>query len=440
MEEGHQADTLDMQRELGRINEAVEHFGVQLDALNNELITIQEENQTDDVTQQIAHFEEQMRHKKDIAAEDALDSIVRLQNQLKIVKRRNQLLARENTVQQKQLNDRAAFLKSTTQELDRISYVTGWHENFVDVDLSEQTTFRDSIRDMVTLIAKTTQELKVAKVLIKKKENVILTIQKESEMTNEHEKKLQKVYNDIRVRQRDTRELEAKLQRLHTENNAIETALSKVDDTQIQVANSIQYMESDKEYLADAVTEMKVVCRRQDNVVKAQLARQQQLQKRLDHVLKALREMRLEKEFERNVAKSALVPSASREEPEDVDMILPEDEIIPVDTHRLLYKDNEMMRTNVARKNMLVLEKESAIQALESKVALYIDAHNTTAMRGDDIRATKESELGVLTSNLEAQHEQYKAELDVLLHTNQKLKKAYCDRYQAIKHRRPLKK
>ncbi|CAD2216661.1 hypothetical protein AGDE_06170 [Angomonas deanei] len=433
MEDSYFADA-NVRRELDRMNEAVERYGVQLDTIENELAVIDEENQNDDVNRQIIEYEAAMSANfKDIPAEDALDNIVRMQNQLKIVKRRNQLLAKENAIQQKQLRDRANMLSRTSTELDNITEITGWHGEFHDVDMSTTMNYQEAVHDMTTLAAKVRQELNSAKVIIKKKENAIVKLQTDAEQNKELEKKLQLLYNDIRVKQRDTREAEAKLQRMIVDDSNVERALVKRSEQQDSVAASVLYMENDKEFLSDAVAEMKVICRRQDNVVKAQLARQQQLQARLDQIMKALREMKLAKEFERNVAKSALVPSASREEPEDVEQILPDDEHIPIDTYRLLYKDNEMMRTSVARKNMLVLEKESAIQALESKLAKYIDSHNASATQGDSMQANKNAELTDLMIDLQEQHKAQLAEIEELSKENRELKLEYNKRAQNAK-------
>lgn len=413
----------EMRRELERLTAAVERYSEKIEQIDGQLVAIEAENENDDVSRQIKEYENTMskQNKKDIAAEDALDNIVRMKNQLKIVKRRNQLLHRENNTQKVMLDDRAKLLKKTSDELDTVCDATGWSGSFKDVNFDEVNEHKAGTHDMIMREQEVRQDLKRTRVIIQKKEDVIVNLTRQIDAQKDLRTELDQLHNDIRVLQRDTRETELRVQRMNATDAGIDRALVEVKAKDTSVSNSVAAMETDREFLSEAVVEMRVNCRRQENVIKAQMARRQQLQDRLESVMKSLREMKLEKEFERNVAKSALVPSASRDEPEDVSQILPEDECIPIDTYRLLYKNNEMMRTNVARKNMLVLEKESVIHAVDAKLMHYVQLHNMNVREDDSLRGTKNAQLKEMTKELETAHDQYRAQIEELQEENRKL-------------------
>lgn len=415
---------MEMRRELQRMNAAIERYAAQLDSIDGQLVIIEDDNENDEVNRQIKEYEATMskQNKKDIAAEDALDNIVRLQNQLKIVRRRNQLLGRENNVQKKQVNDRANLLKKMSDEVETVCDATGWSGEFEDVDYDEVNEYKANTHDMLMREQEVRRDIKSAKLIVKKKEDAILALTRQIDFQKERQAHFNKMNNDIRVKQREVREIDLKVQRMNTQDTGIDRALVEVEDRDTMVMTSVSAMETDKEYLTEAVIETRMNCRRQDNVIKAQLARQQQLQKRLESIMKSMGEMKLEKEFERNVAKSALVPSASREEPEDVSQILPEHESIRIDTYRLLYKNNEMMRTNVARKNMLVLEKESVIQAMDAKLGGYVDSHNINAANDDSLRGTKKAQVNEMLHELQRTHDGYNTNIDQLKNENRELR------------------
>ncbi|KPI85353.1 hypothetical protein ABL78_5577 [Leptomonas seymouri] len=402
------------QQELQRMRQAIEKYAARLDSLGAELKSIEEQNLNDNVSRQIQQYNEVSQSKAEIFAEDALDNIVRLQNQLKIVRRRNQLLARENTMQEKLVRDRAKKLETTCAELQNVMTATGWYDGKNEVQFSQIERERADIHDMAFVEASLQADIKNAHLANAKLEKIVMALHAKAQEGEERRNKYMQLRSDIRVREKECNELRAKAQRMAADNQQLQLVAQSESEAGL-VEASTACMEGDRTFLSDAVQDIKVACRRQDNVIKAQIARQQQLQTRLDTVMRALREMRLAREFERNVAKSALVPSASREEPEDVAEVLPENEYIPVDTYRLLYKNNEMMRTNVARKNMLVLEKESAVQSMEAKVASNIESHNEVArhdeevqMYGtDSIRMTQqqlETEVNTLSQQIEKLH------------------------------------
>lgn len=423
------------QQELQRMTQAIEKYAARLDALGSELRSIEEQNLNDNVNRQIQQYTEVAQSKSEIAAEDALDNIVRLQNQLKIVRRRNQLLTRENAMQEKLVRERAKKLEAASAELQSVMAATGWYGGKREVQFSQMERERADIHDMAFVEASLQADIKNARVANAKLEKTVLAMHAKAQENEERRTRYMQLRNSIRVRERECNELRAKTQRMTADNHELQLVVQSESEMSL-VENSTACMESDRDFLSDAVQDMKVACRRQDNVIKAQIARQQQLQTRLDTVMKSLREMRLVREFERNVAKSALVPSASREEPDDVAQVLPEDEYIPVDTYRLLYKNNEMMRTNVARKNMLVLEKESAVQSMEAKVANNIDSHNEIARHDDEVQMYGTESVRAARQKLEAETRKLNEQIEKLRTANAELRTNIAKRTRAAQARK----
>ncbi|KAI5689444.1 hypothetical protein MNV84_07606 [Leishmania braziliensis] len=409
------------QRELQRMTQAIEQYAARLDSLGTELETVEQQNRNDDVSHQIQQYNKAAVAPQDIAAEDAMDNIVRMENQLKIVRRRNQLLARENAMQEKLLRDRANKLASSKKELDTVMTITGWYDGKRDVQFSQIERERADIHDMALVEASLRSEIKSSKATIAKLEKVVLALSAKILENEERRTEYMQLRNDCRVREKECSEMQAKAQRMATDNQKLQLVVRTESESTL-VDRSVACMESDREFLSDAVQDMKMACRRQENVIKAQIAREQQLQRRLNTVTKSLNEMRLAREFERNVAKSALVPSASREEPEDVAAVLPHDECIPVDTFRLLYKNNEMMRTNVARKNMLVLEKESVVQSMETKMALYIGKHNEFVLLDDSMQMSGETAVRAAKRNFDAEENNLTREIEDLRASNSEMR------------------
>ncbi|KAG8343270.1 hypothetical protein ERJ75_001732100 [Trypanosoma vivax] len=406
--------------ELNRLDDAIERFTREVENLDSLLVKIEEENNNDNVSRQIMEYQAACeRNPADIPAEDALETITRLQNTLKIIRRRNNLLAKENSTQERILYERSKFLADLTAAYNYIVAETGWHEH-LSIDHDDFLNKCTEIQEMEKIEAVVQLELRAAQTIVKKKEALVVNLQAQLDAAEGQETLINSVYNDIRVKERDCHEVEMQLARLRKGIEKTDEALALFD---VHESASLAHMRCDRDYLKETVAQMKVAVRRQENVIKAQLTRQQQLQARLDIVMRSLRDMKLDKKYERNVPKSALVPSASREEPEDVSKILPEEEFIPIHTFRLLYKNNEMLRVSVMRKNMLVLEKGGVIEALEAGLSKYANALVTTHKEQHDIKESKEVELGELMDDLQQRHQNFVQQLDELRRVNGQLKK-----------------
>jgi hypothetical protein len=186
---------------------------------------------------------------------------------------------------------------------------------------------------------------------------------------------------------------------------------------------SIACIQGDLDFLKDDIEKQKSVRRRQEDIIKAELQRARQLQARLEVVQAALHDCRQDKEFEKMNAKSNMAVVASVEDPEEaLSQIIPEDEHIPIETFLLLHRDNELMRTSVSRKDMMVLEKQATIQALEAKLETQHHSYTVRSQQQFSNKAGKAIEMTDLQETVTTQHHEYRRDIENLLAANLKLK------------------
>ncbi|CUG89603.1 Hypothetical protein, putative [Bodo saltans] len=356
---------------------------------------------------------------REIAAEDALDHIVSLENTLKITQRRNTLLQRENATQAKNVKDRVKVLERLVKEEDSIAAATGWSVED-DVPHTDVEQLRAGILEMQELEQAMRKEIVTGEVVLHKKQQTATELEAKLAVLREREEEYGVLCNDVRVRERDCRELEREISEIQDEHSSndqlIEDARSK------RGVVSIQNLQDDTSSLKATVEQQRAIRRKQDDVVKAQLFRARQLQTRIDIITAALKDMKLEKEFERSAPRSSLVPGAAKDEPSDVAEVIPENEMLPVETYLLLLRDNEAMRTSVARKDVMVLEKEATVQALDAKLESFTHSLNLSTEQQDSLKLHKALEMDELQEQLQEQHQAYRKQIEELLSTNLKLK------------------
>jgi hypothetical protein len=397
-----------------------------IELANAQIVTIQRQLEVQDDLLAKIHADEatnasilvRTENPREIAAEDALDHIVSLENTLKITQRRNTLLQRENATQTKNVKDRVKVLERLVKEEESIATATGW--SLEDDSPQDVEQLRAGILEMQELEQAMRKEIVTGEVVLHKKQQTASELESKLSVLREKEEEYGVLCNDVRVRDRDCRELEREISEVQAEHSnndqLIEYARSK------RGVVSIQNLQDDTASLKNTVEQQRAIRRKQDDVVKAQLFRARQLQTRIDIITAALKDMKLEKEFERSAPRSSLVPGAAKDEPSDVAEVIPENEVLPVETYLLLLRDNEAMRTSVARKDVMVLEKEATVQALDAKLESFTHSLNLSTEQQDSLKLHKAMEMDDLQEQLQEQHQAYRKQIEELLSTNLKLK------------------
>jgi hypothetical protein len=397
-----------------------------IELANAQIVTIQRQLEVQDDLLAKIHADEatnasilvRTENPREIAAEDALDHIVSLENTLKITQRRNTLLQRENATQTKNVKDRVKVLERLVKEEESIATATGW--SLEDDSPQDVEQLRAGILEMQELEQAMRKEIVTGEVVLHKKQQTASELESKLSLLREKEEEYGVLCNDVRVRDRDCRELEREISEVQAEHSnndqLIEYARSK------RGVVSIQNLQDDTASLKNTVEQQRAIRRKQDDVVKAQLFRARQLQTRIDIITAALKDMKLEKEFERSAPRSSLVPGAAKDEPSDIAEVIPENEALPVETYLLLLRDNEAMRTSVARKDVMVLEKEATVQALDAKLESFTHSLNLSTEQQDSLKLHKAMEMDDLQEQLQEQHQAYRKQIEELLSTNLKLK------------------
>lgn len=393
-----------LERQLAAQEHELEQLSAENSERHNQMVEVQEKNK---------RLEKDPR---EIAAEDALDTIIRLENTLQVAKRRNTMLQRENNVLSKNVKEANKTLERTQQQRDELVQLTGWHPETHETDVD---TLRLRVGEMITLEATIRKELATGKVLLAKKEQLSKALEAELKSKEDVQERVLMLYNDIRVADRDLFEVNAQIDELKREHRKKDGALVVLENRKDQVA--FESLMGDKEYLQRECAGKKEIRRGQEVVLKAQQKRTADLQARLDLTMMAIRDLKLEQGLDKAVSKT-LVTDPPAHDPTDPDRINPPNETIPVETYELFQRDLAAMSTSVSRKDIMILEKQATVEALEAKLDGYTQSYNLTTQQQAQTKANKAIEVAELQEELAARHQEYRQKIDELLSVNLKLK------------------
>lgn len=395
--------------------------------LNQAIAQLKETNQKEDIIRPLNYYQDHVESNNfsDLPAEDASDFLIRLQKQVEAARKRNEQLAHEKQAHERALESQARKLACVSKNAEYLTQLTGWTNDkplHVPPSAQEAAAMRSEMTEMAKEEAVIQHEMRATQNIICRKQQTIVSTQALIAAAAEKSNIINEINNQVRQRQRECQELKTSLERMRAEDIPIANALQRIEASNAVATNSIAVMESDRNMLLQASKELKKSCRDQDTVIRGLFTRQDQLQKILSAVQQSLREMNLEAEYSRESGGRALVPAADDTPPSESTI-----QSVSVEVYRLLHKNNEMMRALVARKNMLVLEKESVIQAIQAKLNGYIGAFNATANQDENVQLSKSIEMGELLEDLQSQHQMYRDTIRELTKENQQLRGQMSD-------------
>eukprot|EP00658_Telonema_sp_P-2_P016467 TRINITY_DN16399_c0_g1_i1.p1 TRINITY_DN16399_c0_g1~~TRINITY_DN16399_c0_g1_i1.p1 ORF type:complete len:291 (-),score=115.70 TRINITY_DN16399_c0_g1_i1:191-1063(-) len=272
---------------------------------------------------------------------------------------------------------------------------------------------------MIAIEADMKKEENTARLVIKKKQQLVQKLNEEVNAQKEKENTLCQLYNDIRVLDRDCAEIQGDIDKVKREDKGTDGAMvANQSRPELTVLNNL---ESDKEYLKSEIRRHQEEKKEMEKIQKAQQYRAQQLQSRLDIIMEAIRDMKLEKSLEKHIGRNTVVP-ASSEDPYDLDRILPENEVVPVETYELLHRDNEAMRSIADRKHILMSEKEFAITAQRVQLEDWSFRLQTTQKQHDIAVRQQAEQAQNLRADFCSQHDELRQELGQLVVQNVQLR------------------
>lgn len=408
-----------LQTELEGVGAAIPRLEELLRQRDEELAALQANKEEEEGMQQLQQKCAQMeKNPKSIAPEDALDTIMRLENTLKVMQRRNVLLDRENGTQRKISTDKVKVLKKVSDDCDQIIDLTGWHADKKASVGVEELVVR--IEEMERLENTLLEEQKTARVIVRKKEQLVEALSQELDAKKEKEESLYQLYNDIRVKDRDVQEARARvdeLQRAHAKrDSALETVLQDRDMI------AVDCLTQDNQYLRDEVVKQKQRRSEQERVLRALQDRANVLTSRLDTINEAIVDLSLEQDVGAAVGKESVVVAAPEGDLYDMERIAPADEKVGAELFELLHRDLEALKSAFNRKDILVLEKEASVSALQEKFEASYEEYRTATLLQQQSKEDKIVEMQQLHSQLEQQHKEYRQRIDKMLSDNLNLK------------------
>lgn len=410
-------------RSLAEKDSAISSLEERIAAFDAEIEKIHAETlQNDDDLKELQKQQQQAdKNPKNINAEDAFDTMIRLESTIKIVEKRNAVIEKDNIARDKLLKDRSKALLKMTEEEQRLIYATGYHPDQQAEDSAKLDQYRENSERARLLEGAITKEITAADVVIKKKRALIADLTQKVEEQKAKENALLQLYNDIRVADRDVQEVNKSLEALKADYGKIENSLvAESENNGRDVA--IKSLQGDRDFIKEEIKKHKMDKARQEKVVAAQLSRTKVLQDRLDVVMAAIRDMRLERDleaYERQSGRDLIVTSAN---PEDPDRILPDDESVPIEMYELPHRDYEAMRSIADRKAILVTEKTCTTDAQIATILMYSAQMELTTKLQDDTRLNNKLEQHEAVIEVTRLVEEFRRELAKLVNENARLK------------------
>jgi hypothetical protein len=417
------ASEIAMQREYNLQIQTLNKLDQQMVAQDEEIARLDDANHTE-MPEEMGQLVQQRQrdcevNPADIAPEDALDTIVRLENHMKLEQRRNDLIKKENDVKRLRLKERQVVLMKAVKAKDHLMAVTGWDGKAHSE--GEQAEVTTQIEDMRKLEVTLVEEHKAAKVIIAKKSQLVEFLQAQVAAKLVLVEELNVLHNDTLVKDRELQELlvdtDAVMQQDHAKNNQL------VDARNGQDVVAFQCLEQDNAFLRGENKGKKEKRKNQDATNKAQLHRMKQLTQRLEVIVAAIHDLGIDADYNQHIAQTVVLPPSSGSgEADDMDRILPQDELVSVETFELLHRDLQTMRDVTARKDCMVLEKNNVLDALIDKFDVFNRNLERASTTQGYVKGEKVSEMQHLHTTLAEQHTQFRSKIDHLLNTNLKLK------------------
>lgn len=358
-----------------------------------------------------------------IHIDDALDRVIHLEAQLKILQRSNQQIAKEKRELEKRLRATGNALQKSSDELNLVIDVTGWHEKY-QLDRESFCQYKQDLQEMTKQEAKTKDEIKSMTTLCRKKEASILKLREQLEEIKKKQDVLNSWYNKIRVQQRDNAERRTALEVLHKDDEKISNMLVEQEERDKSKNGSVMILEKDKAYLTSMHKGFKVSLSDQKKLMNAQVRREDQLRDRIKILMSCMKDLKLEGEFRKGKKKmeesGALV--TAKPTPQQLSDIIPKVETIPIDSYRLVYRANKELEYKNASYNTLLLERGSVLQSMESQLYLAIQRHNDNVENLNVNQFEREQSTRQLLEEIQIQQLTFRKKMETLTKENTHLR------------------
>uniref|UniRef100_A0A7S1I5Q3 Uncharacterized protein n=1 Tax=Eutreptiella gymnastica TaxID=73025 RepID=A0A7S1I5Q3_9EUGL len=364
-----------------------------------------------------------MEHERDVRhllPEESLDTIVRLENTLKLERLKSEALLKEKRLLDQQLGKQEKDITKITEELELVKTETGWTKSKSRGVSRDAKGSENKIGELQLMIQRLEEEQRTNKQIQRKKTQLIETLSKELDGKKQLEEDLYQAQNTIKVKDRELKDLleELKtLKRIHAKKDKLIVAMENEKDEL-----PIKALEGDKRFLQAEISKHMEARRQQDRTIKAQQFRIDQLDGRLEAITQALKDLKMERYMGDAIKGPQDPKDSSGLDLMDINNVVPEKEMIDVELYEMLQRDLESLRNALQMKEVIITEKDANVEALEKKVEILVHSKRAEGRSAHAERKDYAYQIDDLKRALEVQAETHRKQMDRIKEENARLK------------------
>eukprot|EP01062_Namystynia_karyoxenos_P024648 TRINITY_DN19629_c0_g1_i1.p1 TRINITY_DN19629_c0_g1~~TRINITY_DN19629_c0_g1_i1.p1 ORF type:complete len:489 (+),score=255.46 TRINITY_DN19629_c0_g1_i1:128-1468(+) len=348
----------------------------------------------------------------DVMPEDFLDTLHRLENQVKLQAMRNKAKEAQIADVRLQLKEKERELHMIASQMHKVQQITGYRLD-PETGLPSSPVFRHRgptkamaeikpdeqlaiIADLEGLKQRVITENTKLQNIVRHKQQLIHKLSEEVAELDHNEERFYEKQSALNAHNEDLAKLTAEwdaLRRGHMHADATIGALERAQDESRGTLDSLQ---TDKAFLRRRILDDADHTRTQEKAIKAQSFRLEQLQRRFELINNAVEDLKLHDAL-RDRMRGIVAPVDESACQLDTAEILQQGEQIDLALYSLLARDDEAIRASVDLKNIIIIEKEATIGALDDKISvMQMQVDDEVFAKNDEV---VEFEQGVLSLN-----------------------------------------
>ena len=310
--------------------------------------------------------EQKQIEEETILPEEALDRVVELEHQIKHQLKLNDVITRDTALTEKDIAAVDKQIDNISKELLNIQRVTGFDSNISNKDAVDFKLQEQEIKQLMQLVKKVEEEQTKGNKLLRRKTKLIEALTSEVDEKGELEEQVFQATNDLKVANREIDELLEQTRGLKNDHSKSDKAIMVLENTRDQVA--VQSLQNDKQYLRNQITHHLRSKGESDRAIKAQAHRLGVLDRRLEMVTNALKDLKKDQKIQRRLKDALVMAEDDLRDATNMDSIMPDNEMVDIELYEILNRDLEAITNSIKLKDIILIEKEASIEATELKL------------------------------------------------------------------------
>eukprot|EP00754_Rhynchopus_humris_P029781 Rhum_TRINITY_DN15235_c11_g1::Rhum_TRINITY_DN15235_c11_g1_i1::g.146194::m.146194 len=302
-----------------------------------------------------------------ILPEEALDRVIEMEHMIKSQQKLGAEIARDCALTEKDISNVDKKIDLVSKELAHIQRVTGYDSTQGAQDHVDFALQQEQITQLGSLVKRLEDEHRRGAALLSKRTAEILTLSERVEENSEIEEQVFKATNDLQVVQRECDQLMEQTRVLMMDHSKTDRAIMVLEGS--RDVGAVQSLNSDKQYLQGQIEAHKAAKGESDKAIKAQAFRIDVLERRLEVVKAALKDLKTDQKIQRRLKDALTVADTEEKDPYNIEGLMPQEELLDVELYELLNRDLEAITTSMKLKDIILLEKDDTIEATELKLA-----------------------------------------------------------------------